>query len=154
MIYLLDTDLLIFMVRGLKATARRARNRQQAAKLMDRCRRAQAAGDSVGLSAVTVSELEFGARKGGRYDDEIAALRKVLTPLDLYGYDAVSCPECYGRLRNELETRGQTIGSMDLLIAAHALALNAALVTNNDAHFSRVAGLRVVNWLKQAAGSA
>jgi tRNA(fMet)-specific endonuclease VapC len=42
---------------------------------------------------------------------------------------------------------------MDMLIAAHALALNAALVTNNDAYFSRVAGLRVVNWLKETAGS-
>jgi predicted nucleic acid-binding protein len=40
-----------------------------------------------------------------------------------------------------------------MLIAAHAMALSAALVTNNDAHFSRVAGLRVVNWLKAAAGS-
>jgi tRNA(fMet)-specific endonuclease VapC len=153
MIYLFDTDLLIFMVRGLKAARRRARNREQAAKLLERCRRAQGAGDSVGLSAVTVSELEFGARKSGNYDDEIAAVRKVLTPFDLYGYDAVSCPQHYGRLRHELEAIGQTIGSMDMLIAAHALALNAALVTNNDAHFSRVAGLRVTNWLKEAAGS-
>ena len=126
MIYLLDTDLLIFMVRGLKATARRARQRQQAARLMDRCRKAQAAGDSVGLSAVTVSELEFGARKSGRHADEIAALRKVLTPFDLYDYDAVSCPAHYGRLRHELEAKGQTIGSMDLLIAAQAMALGAA----------------------------
>jgi tRNA(fMet)-specific endonuclease VapC len=153
MIYLFDTDLLIFMVRGLKATNRRARNRQQAAKLMDRCRKAQGAGDSVGLSAVTVSELEFGARKSGNYDDEIAAVRKVLTPFDLFSYDAVSCPQHYGRLRHALEAKGQAIGSMDMLIAAHALALNAALVTNNDARFSRVAGMRVVNWLNQTAGS-
>ncbi|MGA2031300.1 MAG: hypothetical protein ABSG68_03505 [Thermoguttaceae bacterium] len=47
----------------------------------------------------------------------------------------------------------ETIGSMDLLIAAHALCLDAAMLTNNDAHFSRVAGLRVVNWLKETAGS-
>ena len=55
MIYLLDTDLLIFMIRGLKAKTRQARNRQQAARLLDRCRKAQAAGDCVGLSAITVS---------------------------------------------------------------------------------------------------
>jgi tRNA(fMet)-specific endonuclease VapC len=153
MIYLFDTDLLIFMVRGLKATARRAQNRQQAAKLMARCQKTQAAGDSVGLSALTVSELEFGARKSGKYEDEIAAVQKVLTPFELYAYDAVSCPAHYGRLRHDLEAHDQTIGSMDMLIAAHAMALSAALVTNNDAHFSRVAGLRVVNWLKAAAGS-
>jgi tRNA(fMet)-specific endonuclease VapC len=153
MIYLFDTDLLIFMIRGLKATTRRAQMRQQAAKLMARCRKAQWAGDSVGLSAVTISELEFGARKSDNYDDEIAAVHKVLTPFDLYDYDAVSCPEHYGRLRHELEAKGQTIGSMDMRIAAHAMAISAALVTNNEAHFSRVAGLMVVNWLKEPAGN-
>jgi len=150
MIYLFDTDLLIFMIRGLKATTRRARQRQQAAGLMDRCREAQAAGNSVGLSAVTVSELEFGARRSGKYEDEITAVWKVLTPFDLYDYDAVACPEHYGRVRHELESQGQTIGSMDMLIAAHALALQGAVVTNNAAHFARVEGLKVVNWLGEA----
>ena len=145
MIYLLDTDLLIFLIRGLKTT-RRHRNRQQAITLMDRCREAQAAGDSVGLSAVTVSEIEFGARNSGKYEDEIAAVRKILTPFDMYDYDAVLCPEHYGRIRHELETSGQTIGSMDILIAAHVLGLKGTLVTNNNAHFSRVSGLNVVNW--------
>ena len=71
-------------------------------------------------------------------------------PFDLYDYDAVACPEHYGRIRQELEAAGQNIGSMDLLIAAHALALGGTLVTNNDAHFSRVDRLNVVNWLKEA----
>jgi len=149
MIYLLDTDLLIFLIRGLKTT-RRHRNRQQAATLMQRCRKAQTAGDSVGLSARTVSELEFGARNSRNYEDEIAAVHKILMPFDLYDYDAVACPEQYGRIRQELEAAGQNVGSMDLLIAAHALALGGTLVTNNDAHFSRVDRLIVVNWLKEA----
>lgn len=147
MIYLLDTDLLIFLIRGLK-TARPHRNRQQARTLMDRCQKAQVAGDSVGLSAVTVSELEFGARHGGRYEDEIAAVRKILMPFDVYDFDAIVCPEHYGRIRHELESVGQTIGSMDILIAAHTLALSGTLVTNNNAHFSRIAGLKFVNWLR------
>jgi len=149
MIYLFDTDLLIFMIRGLKLSAGRAADRQRATALMDRCREAQAEGDSVGLSAVTVSELEFGARHSGKYDDEMAAVSKVLTPFDLHDYDALACPQRYGQIRHELETKGQTIGSMDLLIAAHALALDATLVTNNDGHFSRVKGLKVANWLKR-----
>ena len=147
MIYLLDTDCLICMLRGGKSFAQR-RQRQQAITLEDNCRRVQAAGDPVGLSAVTVSELEFGARLSGRYDEEMAAVRQVLTPFRLYDYDAVQCPPHYGRMRQELESSGQTIGSEDLLIAAHAMALAAALVTNNDAHFRRVSGLTVVNWLK------
>jgi tRNA(fMet)-specific endonuclease VapC len=150
MIYLLDTDLLIFMIRGTKGAVRQTSQRQRAAALVERCRAAQAAGDSVGLSALTVSELEFGARNSGDYEKEIAAVRKVLTPFDVYDYDAVSCPEQYGRIRHELEAGGQTIGSMDLLISAHAVALGATVLTNNDEHFARVRGLQVANWLKQA----
>jgi tRNA(fMet)-specific endonuclease VapC len=147
-IYLLDTDTVIFMVRGLKSS-RRPSPRQRAEHLVRRCRGAQAAGDVVGLSAVTVSELEFGARFSGQYESERQAVHKVLTPFEIFDYDGVSCPAHYGRIRHELEAKGITIGSMDLLIAAHALALDATLVSNNVAHFSRVAGLKTANWLSQ-----
>ena len=150
MTYLLDTDLLIYMIRGLKSATRQAVHRQRAMSLVDRCRKAQEAGDAVGLSAVTVSELEFGARHSAQYDAEIAAVRKTLAPFQIYDYEAVDCPVHYGRVRYELEAMGQTIGSMDLLIAAHALSLDATLVTNNQTHFERVSGLKVVNWLRHA----
>jgi tRNA(fMet)-specific endonuclease VapC len=52
-------------------------------------------------------------------------------------------------VRRELEVKGLVIGAMDLLIAAHALALDATLVSNNVAHFSRVPGLKVENWLSK-----
>lgn len=146
MIYLLDTDTLIFMIRGLKG--RKHKHREQAEHLVKQSRERQLAGDSVGLSAITVSELEFGARKSGHYEKEIAAVQKVLTPFDLYDYDALECPRHYGRIRQELESIGQPIGSMDLLIAAHAQALDATLVSNNLAHFSRIGDLTVVSWLK------
>jgi tRNA(fMet)-specific endonuclease VapC len=146
MIYLLDTDTLIYMVRGLKST-KHPKNRQRALGLVERCRNTQASGDSVGLSAVTVSELEFGAHASGQYETEIGAVRKLLTPFDVYDYDSVSCPQHYGRIRHDLESRGVTIGAMDLLIAAHSLALAATLVSNNLADFSRVKGLTVLNWL-------
>ncbi len=96
---------------------------------------------------MTVSELEYGARLSGQYDTEMAAVRKCLTPFDLYDYDSTSSPEHYGRLRYDLQSRGVTIGGMDLLIAAHALALGATLVSNNLAHFSRVPNLSTANWL-------
>jgi len=146
MIYLLDTDIMIFMARGLKVS-RRPQERQRAQGLVAQCRKTQTAGDSVGLSAVTVSELEFGARSSGLYQDEMAAVRKLLTPFDIYDYESVACPPHYGRIRHELEVKGATIGSMDLLIAAHALALDATLVSNNLTHFSRVTGLRTANWV-------
>ena len=146
MIHLLDTDMLIYIIRGLKSS-RRPAQRQRAQELVHRCRELQSAGDAVGLSAMSVSELEFGARVSGQYDSEMAAVRKVLTPFEIYNYDSVACPPHYGRIRHELETKGVTIGSMDLLIAAHALALDATLVSNNVAHFSRVRGLRIANWI-------
>jgi tRNA(fMet)-specific endonuclease VapC len=149
MIFLLDTDMFIFMIRGLKP-ARPLAQRRRAQELVERCRQVQTAGDSVGLSAVTVSELEFGARNSGQYESEIAAVHKLLTPFDVYDYESVSCPPHYGRIRHELESKGVTIGSMDLLIAAHALALDATLVSNNLGHFSRVTGLNTANWVKQS----
>jgi tRNA(fMet)-specific endonuclease VapC len=145
MIYLLDTDTLIYMIRGLKASGRR-QQRARAALLVEHCRQAQKDGHAVGVSAITVSELDFGARKSGRYEDEMAAITKILAPFDLYDYGAVGCAPHYGHLRHELEQAGQTIGAMDLLIAAHALSLDATLVTNNLAHFRRVPGLKVTDW--------
>ncbi len=100
----------------------------------------------VGLSAITVSELEFGAHNSGDYDTEIAAVGKILTPFDVFAYDDTTCPVHYGRIRHELEQAGQTIGAMDLLIAAHALSLTATLVTNNLAHFRRISDLSVARW--------
>jgi tRNA(fMet)-specific endonuclease VapC len=143
---MLDTDTVIFMLRGLKAPARQRARRDKALALVGRCREAQAEGDSIGLSAITVSELEFGACNSADYDAEIEAVRKVLAPFDILDYDGAACPPHYGRVRHGLERVGQAIGAMDLLIAAHALALAATLVTNNLQHFRRVSGLSVTTW--------
>ena len=145
-LYVLDRDMVIFMLRGLKVPARQRARREKALSLVARCRAAQARGDVVGLSAITVSELEFGAYKSGDYDTEIVAVRKILTPFEVFDYDGTTCPTHYGRIRHELEQDGQVIGAMDLLIAAHALALPATLVTNNLAHFQRISGLSVTRW--------
>jgi tRNA(fMet)-specific endonuclease VapC len=145
-LYVLDTDMVIFMLRGLKAPARQHSRRERAMALVKRCREAQAEGDVVGLSAITVSELEFGAYHSGDYDTEIAAVRKILMPFEVFDYDGTNCPAHYGCIRHELEQAGQAIGAMDLLIAAHALALTATLVTNNLAHFQRISGLSVTRW--------
>lgn len=151
MIYLLDTDTFIFMVRGLKfSEPKNERQRERAhlaGRLATQCRRQQNAGHGIGLSAITVAELEYGARRADNYEAEIVAVRKILAPFVCYPFDAMKCAESYGTVRNALEATGQPIGAMDLLIAAHALALEATLVTNNLAHFSRIPGLRCTNWV-------
>jgi len=148
-IYLLDTDCLIFMIRGLKKAVPAPPQSEaypRALRLVERCRRAQREDHSVGLSAISVSELEFGARKSGQYEAEMEAVRKILMPFDIYDYDGVSCAYHYGNVRHQLESKGQPLGAMDLLIAAHALSLDATLVTNNEPHFARIEGLKVANW--------
>lgn len=147
MIYLLDTDTLIFMTRGLKATRRLSR--QRAERLAKHCEQIWSQGGSIGLSAITVSEMEFGAQNSSNYEAEMAAYKKIEAPFAIYDYDAVQCPPHYGRIRQELVSKGITIGALDTLIAAHALALGATLVSNNTAHFSRVLGLKTVNWLRE-----
>ena len=100
----------------------------------------------VGLSAITVSEPHFGAHNSGEYETEIVTVQENLTPFEVFDYDGTTCPAHYGRIRHELERAGQAIGAMGLLIAAHALAPAATLVTNNLAHFQRISGLSVTRW--------
>ena len=73
------------------------------------------------------------------------ALVGFLGPLQVVPYDDLAALE-YGRLRAHLEQQGTPIGSLDMLIAAHAVSLNCALATNNVDEFHRVPQLRVQNW--------
>jgi tRNA(fMet)-specific endonuclease VapC len=96
------------------------------------------------VSVMTVAELRFGAAKAAR--PELASLVEAylarLTILD-WGDSATFH---YARIRTELERLGTPIGNMDLLIACHAVAEQAVLVTNNVKHFGAVPGLRVEQW--------
>lgn len=101
---------------------------------------------SIGVSSVTAAELAFGATKSGSARNR-SALEMFLAALEILPFDASAIWQ-YGDLRSALEQRGQPIGSLDTLIAAHALASNAILVTNNTREFARVPGLRLENWVE------
>lgn len=150
MIYLLDTDTVIHLARGMRiVTPRNAgqRERQKTAqRIVARCRKLQAAGDDLCVSAITVAELEFGARNSEDYAVEAAAVRKILTPFTIQPFDPTTCPVEYGLIRHELESAGVPIGAMDMLIGAHAKAMGAILVTHNSAHFGRIRGLKCETW--------
>jgi tRNA(fMet)-specific endonuclease VapC len=101
--------------------------------------------DAAGVSVVTAAELRFGAYKDGRKSvrDEV---ENFLNLVPILAFD-VPADRRYGEIRAYLVSIGRSIGSNDLLIAAHALALDLTLVTANTGEFSRVPGLKLENWL-------
>lgn len=99
---------------------------------------------NIGISSITAAELTFGVIKSGSEKNRYA-LEMFFIPLEIFPFDA-SIVWHYGRLRADLEKRGQPIGALDTLIASHALALDTVLVTNNVREFMRVPGLRYENW--------
>ena len=98
----------------------------------------------VAISAITVAELQFGVQKSQYPSQNQRALEEFLAPLTSVGFDNKAAI-IYGRIRATLE-QGTPIGSLDTLIAAHALSLDITLVTNNVKEFSRVSGLKLANW--------
>jgi tRNA(fMet)-specific endonuclease VapC len=100
----------------------------------------------VGISSITLAELAHGIAQSSRPAQNRDALLAFLVPMKIaeFGNEAASC---YGMLRAMLEKQGKPIGSMDLLIAAHALSLSAVLVTGNTREFEQVPGLVVENWI-------
>jgi tRNA(fMet)-specific endonuclease VapC len=100
---------------------------------------------TIGISSVTVAELEFGVQKSRYPSENQEALEQFLLPLVVLDFDHQAA-RAYGKLRALLESRGRVIGALDMLIAAHALSQNLPLATNNVKEFSRVPGLKVLNW--------
>lgn len=98
----------------------------------------------IGVSSVVAAELAYGVAKS-RSARNRAALEMFLAPLDILPFDD-SAVWVYGELRADLERQGMSIGSLDTMIAAHALSLEATLVTNNVREFVRVPRLRLDNW--------
>ncbi|WP_133772015.1 type II toxin-antitoxin system VapC family toxin [Enterovirga rhinocerotis] len=102
------------------------------------------------VSIVTAAELRFGAAKRGsaRLIERVEAVLKEIPPLAL----DVPADTAYAGIRAELESAGRPIGPNDYLIAAHACATGATLVTANTGEFGRIGGLKVENWLASEAG--
>ena len=96
------------------------------------------------LSAIVAAELRFGAVKLGT-PRLLAAVEQWLSGFDLRPWPLAATHE-YARIRAALQQAGQPIGGMDLLIAAHALAEDSVLVTNNAREFERVPGLAIEVW--------
>lgn len=102
--------------------------------------------DTICISAIVASELHYGAAKSG--STRIAHMvEELLREVPILAYEPPA-DRHYGRIRAELEAKGQSIGGNDLLIAAQALANNLILVTDNVREFGRISELTIENWLR------
>jgi len=97
------------------------------------------------VSSVTVAEMEYGAAKSSKPDENRDALYQFLSPLVILPFDQRAAYE-YGLVRSYLERKGMVIGSTDMMIAAHARSIPAVIVTDNVREFTRVPDLSVENW--------
>ncbi len=131
--YLLDTHTCIYLMKNEPQSVRSA-----FAKL---------SVNDVGISTMTLSELWYGVEHSRHREENGKLLKIFISPLVIAHYGE-SAAEHYGVIRAHLRKKGMMIGNMDLLIAAHAKALDVTLVTNNVREFRRVPGLKVANWVR------
>lgn len=132
---MLDTDTCIFLMRGeLPALAARVQSVPLERQVM---------------SAMTFAELTYGvqASAAGRRKQNQAVLDQLARHLAVLDWPQEAARH-YAEIRVDLKKRGAQLGAADLMIAAHARAIGAAVVTNNTKDFGRVKGLQVENWTK------
>ena len=128
--YMLDTNILIYLIK------------RKPIQVLTQFQ--QHEFSSICVSSITVAELEYGVAKSGSIKNK-QTLDGWLQMLHQAAFDE-NAASAYGTLRATLEERGTPIGPLDTLIAAHALSLQATLVTNNVREFSRVPGLTIEDW--------
>jgi tRNA(fMet)-specific endonuclease VapC len=131
--YLLDTNICIYIAKQKPpAVAKRF---------------AKLAAGAVGMSLVTYGELRYGAEKSQQRVQALDTLERLRVVIPVIQTDS-AVAESYGTIRALLERAGTPIGNNDLWIAAHALALNLTLISNNTREFASVPKLKLENWVE------
>ena len=102
---------------------------------------------NIKIPSIVKGELITGAYKKGNVEFYLENIRDILFGFEVVPFDD-SASEIYGKIRAELEMKGNVIGPNDLMIAATTLSRGGILVTNNTKEFSRVEGLQLENWSK------
>ena len=133
--YLLDTDTVVYLFKGHPDVSRNL---------------SLHVDDVVGTSVITLMELYYGAFKSQQAAGNLARIRALERSVKIWdlGHETA---EIFGVLKAELEGKGNRLDDFDLAIASCALAHDLTLVTNNDAHFGRIRGLRLENWMGSSA---
>ena len=130
-LYMLDTDTCIYAMRKKPSIVQKRFNTTPREALC--------------VSMVTLGELAFGISRSRIPVASREIVDDFTERLAVVPWDEDAAWE-FGTLRHFLEVQGNPIGVLDTMIAAHALSLNATIVTNNVRHFERVPDLRLENW--------
>ena len=99
----------------------------------------------LGVSAITLAELEYGVIKSSQRDRNRNVVAELLLPLEIAPFDDEAA-RTYGAVGAHLESKATPIGSLDTLIGAHALSRGITLITNNTREFKRIPRLQVADW--------
>jgi len=129
--YMLDTNMCIYLIK------------RKPPEVLARFKQTEIS--QVSISSITLSELFYGVSKSAKSEQNFMALTQFLAPLEILPFGSEAA-QYYGQLRTLLERKGPPIGSLDMLIAAHALSIPCILVSNNEKEFIRVPGLKIENW--------
>ena len=135
MTYLLDTNICIYLIKRRPAQVFRRLEEHQVGQ--------------IAISTVTYCELAFGVEHSSDPTRNGEALQQFLSPLEILPPQP-EVAAIYGRIRAALKRAGRPIGPLDMLIAAHAIACGAVLVTNSEKEFSRVPSIKIENWARAA----
>ena len=130
--YLLDTNICIYIIK------------QKPPIVLERLQKSEV--NEIGISVITLAELEYGVAKSSFPERNKLALVQFLAPFEILPFSETAAA-VYGRIRSDLEKSGQIIGPYDLLIGAQALSEKLTLVTNNEREFQRIPGLTIENWV-------
>lgn len=103
--------------------------------------------DELCISSITYAELMHGVEKSQLVEKNRLAMMMFLSPFTVLEFDSKAAEE-YGRIRTRLERRGTPIGTMDNLIAGHAMSQGLTVVTNNTREYARIDGLQVEDWTR------
>lgn len=100
---------------------------------------------NIAISTITIAELQYGVQKSGKIAQNQAALDQFLLPFVFLDFD-YDATHTHGVIRTYLEGQGTPIGSLDMLLAAQALAHALIFVTNNTKEFQRIPNLKLEDW--------
>ena len=128
--YLLDTDTVIYSLKGEPAVEKNLREHFH---------------DPMKMSVITLMELYYGAHKSQKIASNLAKIKTLENSFEIVPISEKSA-EVFGIIKAQLEKAGSPLDDFDLIIASCALSDNLVLVTNNVKHFQRIEGLKLTNW--------